>query len=84
MKPWLLPLALLAGSLGLSAVLWVLGFPFFFLFLFVPLVPLLGRKPSLRRCPACGWETAGDEKFCPFDATPLAGTGGERVDGKDR
>ncbi len=56
----------------MTAILWVLGFPFFFLFLFIPLVPFLGQR-DIRRCPACGFETAGPERFCPYDGSPLAG-----------
>jgi hypothetical protein len=48
-----------------------LGFPFFFLFLFIPVIPLLGRRRQVRRCPACGWETEGEERFCPWDGSPL-------------
>ena len=69
MKSWKLSLLLLAGSLALSVAFWMIGMPFFFLFLFVPLLPFLRRKT--RCCPACGWETTGNERFCPYDATPL-------------
>ena len=41
---WLLALALLAVSVGLSAVLFLLGFPFFFVVFFLPLLPLLDRR----------------------------------------
>jgi len=41
---WLLALALLAVSLGLSAVLFLLGIPFFFVVFFLPLIPLLDRR----------------------------------------
>jgi len=54
-----------------TAVSLALGFPFYFLFLFIPLVPLFGRCHRVRRCPACGWETEGSECFCPRDGTPL-------------
>jgi hypothetical protein len=64
-------LILLAGSLAVTLLLWHLGLPFFFLFLFIPLIPVMGQKKTLRRCPACGWETYGAEKYCPYDATPL-------------
>ncbi|MDD1684992.1 MAG: hypothetical protein LUQ19_03775 [Methanoregula sp.] len=64
-------MVLLAGSLALTAVLWMIGLPFFFLFLFVPLLPFFTGRRTLRRCPVCGWETAGSERFCPCDATPL-------------
>ena len=44
MNRWLLALALLGVSLGLSAVLFLLGFPFFFVVFFLPLLPLLDRR----------------------------------------
>jgi len=66
-----LTLILLAVSIAITAVSLALGFPFFFLFLFIPLIPLFGRPPVVKRCPACGWETAGSERFCPYDGTPL-------------
>jgi hypothetical protein len=77
MKPWIMSLILLSGSLALTAVLWMLGLPFFFVFLFIPLIPFLGKSRTVRRCPVCGWETTGSERFCPCDGTPLPGTGGE-------
>jgi len=55
------------------------GLPFFFVFLFFPLIPFFYRKMRVRRCPVCGWET-GDERvaFCPYDGSPLqAPDGGE-------
>jgi len=39
------------------------------------LVLLLPGDLRLNRCPVCGWETTGSERFCPFDATPLNETG---------
>jgi hypothetical protein len=57
-------------------VLWLLHVPFFFLFLFFPLVPFFSRRP-VKRCPVCGWETTGCENFCPFDGSPLAGPDGK-------
>jgi hypothetical protein len=71
MESWKLSLVLLAGSLALTAVLWMMGLPFFFLFLFVPLLPFLSGRRKIRRCRVCGWETAGSERYCPYDATPL-------------
>ena len=83
MRAWQVSLLLLAVSLGITVLLWLMHVPFFFLFLFVPLVPLFSRDRMVKRCPVCGWETTGSENFCPFDATPLAGPGGERGQGKD-
>jgi len=71
MNAWRASLILLIGSLAVTLLMWFLGLPLFFLFLFVPLLPFLGRKTSIRRCPACGWETSGNERYCPYDATPL-------------
>jgi hypothetical protein len=70
MKSWKLSLLLLVGSLIISAIFWMAGLPFFFIFLFIPLVPLLFGRGT-KRCPFCGWETTGSERFCPNDATPL-------------
>jgi hypothetical protein len=82
MKPWILSLILLAGSLAVSAALFLMGLPFFFFFLIIPLIPFLNRKRTVRRCPVCGWETTGSERFCPCDATPLTGSGSETRDGQ--
>jgi hypothetical protein len=75
MKSWHLSLILLFGSLAVTVAGWLLGLPFFFVFLFIPLIPLLRPHRTIRRCPVCGWETAGSEDFCPWDATPLPGAG---------
>jgi len=83
MAPRRTTLILLAVSLAATALMWYLGLPFFFLFLFIPVVPFLRRDRRLRRCPACGWETAGSERFCPYDATPLEAPGGGTGEGKD-
>ena len=75
MKPWKLSLILLGGSLLLTVLFWMTGLPFFFLFLFIPLIPFLSGPGAVRRCPVCGWETSGSERFCPYDATVLEDTG---------
>jgi hypothetical protein len=77
MKRWILSLILLAGSLAVTAILWLSGLPFFFLFLFVPFIPFMHRERKIRQCPVCGWETAGCERFCPWDAAPLTEAGSE-------
>jgi hypothetical protein len=46
MNRWLLALALLAVSVGLSALLYLLGVPFFFVVFLLPLAPFLGRRES--------------------------------------
>jgi hypothetical protein len=73
-RNWMISAGLLAGSLLLSAIFWILGFPFFIAFLFIPFIPFFGKQREVRRCPVCGWETTGSERFCPFDATPLSGS----------
>ncbi len=75
MDSWKLSLILLAGSLLVSISLWSAGLPFFFLFLFVPLFPFFFPRRGVRRCPVCGWETSGNECYCPYDASPLEGNG---------
>jgi len=77
MKPWQMSLILFIGSLAITLVLWALGLPFFFVFLFIPLIPFFLRKETVWRCPVCGWETTGCERFCPWDATPLADSGSD-------
>jgi hypothetical protein len=71
MKPWMMSLLLLIVSLVSTAILWMIGIAFCFLFLFVPLIPFHSGRREYRRCPVCGWETDGNERFCPYDATPL-------------
>jgi len=71
MESWKLSLILFAGSAALTVVLWMTGLPFFFLFLVIPILPFLRRERHVLRCPVCGWESAGSERYCPFDATPL-------------
>lgn len=44
MNRWVLALALLAVSLVLSAILFLLGAPFFFVVFLLPLAPLFGRR----------------------------------------
>jgi hypothetical protein len=66
-----LSLILLAGSIIISMLFWMAGFPFFFFFLVIPIIPSLLRPREIRRCPEFGWETTGRERFCPYDAIPL-------------
>lgn len=44
MNRWALALGLLVVSLGISAALYLLGVPFFFVVFFLPLLPLIGRR----------------------------------------
>ncbi|RPI36090.1 MAG: hypothetical protein EHM53_12950 [Methanoregulaceae archaeon] len=75
MKSWTLSLLLLSGSIALSALFWIAGLPFFFLFLVIPFLPLVFRSGRTKRCPVCGWETTGNERFCPYDANILEDDG---------
>jgi hypothetical protein len=65
------------GSLGLSAVLWIVfGSPVFFLFVpFVPFVLGRGRANDRQRtyqCPTCGFRTTDSRyQYCPRDGTRL-------------
>ncbi|MCQ8894569.1 MAG: hypothetical protein NQU46_08085 [Methanolinea sp.] len=70
----MLSVLLLAGSLLGTAILWLAGFPFFFLFLFIPLIPQVWQERKVRSCPVCGFSTTdGKVAFCPYDGTPLIG-----------
>jgi len=67
-----LSVLLLAGSILVTVTLWLAGFPFFFLFLFIPLIPQVWRERKVRSCPVCGFSTVdGKVAFCPYDGTPL-------------
>jgi hypothetical protein len=73
---WKFSLFLLAGSIIISTIFLIAGLPIFSLFLFVPHVPFLSSdRKKTRRYPACGWKTTGNERFCPYDATPLEDSG---------
>lgn len=68
----MLSILLLAGSLLVTVILWLAGFPFFFLFLFIPLIPQVWKERKVRSCPVCGFSTTdGKVAFCPYDGTPL-------------
>lgn len=72
MRGWILFGGGLAASLLVTAVLWNLGVPGFFLFLFFPFFLLPLRGPAPRRCPVCGFRTrASDARFCPRDGQEL-------------
>lgn len=65
-------LVLLAGSLLASVAFWLAGMPFFFLFLFIPLIPFLSRPREEKECPLCGFKTSDPHiSFCPYDGTAL-------------
>jgi len=81
MESWKTSVILLGASLAVTLLLWWIGLPFFFLF--IPILPFLDRREEIRRCPVCGWETAGSERYCPYDATPLETPKGG-IPGKDR
>ncbi|RQD79738.1 MAG: hypothetical protein D5R96_09570 [Methanocalculus sp. MSAO_Arc2] len=65
----LITFLLLAGSLGITIISFILGYPLFFLLLFIPF--LFSRGKGGKRCPLCGWEAKGSEKFCPYDGAVL-------------
>jgi hypothetical protein len=67
-----LALILLAASVAVTIVLFSLGLPFFFVFLFIPLIPFFPREKRVKQCPLCGFETADERTaFCPYDGTRL-------------
>jgi len=57
-------LILFAGSIVLTVVCLILGFPFFFLFLFFPLVLFFPRRHPVKVCPVCGAGASDDSKYC--------------------
>ncbi|WP_048062130.1 hypothetical protein [Methanocorpusculum labreanum] len=57
-------LALFAGSILLTVVFFLLGLPFFFLFLFVPLFLFFPGKRSRKVCPVCGVVSSNDSAYC--------------------
>jgi hypothetical protein len=65
-------LILLFASLTITIILFSLGLPFFFVFLFIPIIPFFGRKKQVKRCPVCGYETTNERTaFCPYDGSRL-------------
>jgi hypothetical protein len=55
-----------------TVLLFWFGFPFFFVFLFIPLIPFFGRERLVKRCPECGFETTDDRvEYCPYDGSRL-------------
>jgi len=71
MDRWLLSGLLLFVSLVITLLFFMTGIPVFLLFFFLPLIPFLKRPHHLKKCPLCGWETAGSELFCPCDGSRL-------------
>ena len=69
----LIGLITLIVSVFVSIVLWMLGYPFFFLFFFLPLVGFsfsgFGKEErgfhAVRYCPRCGYKLEGWERYCP-------------------
>lgn len=61
---WAPFLAGLAASLALTAVLWRLGFPGFFLFLLFPFL-WFPRGAATPTCPSCGRRAEAGHSFCP-------------------
>jgi hypothetical protein len=62
---------LLAGSIMVTMLSYLLGLPFFFLFLFIPVISLWRRGQKMKHCPVCGYEASGEIRFCPYDGTEL-------------
>lgn len=63
---------LLAGSILVSAILFLAGLPFFFLFLFIPLIPFLRGRREEKTCALCGFRTDDPRiAYCPYDGTAL-------------
>jgi len=63
---------LLAGSIFASVALYLAGLPFFFLFLFIPLIPFLRGRRDEKTCPVCGFRTTDPRiAFCPYDGSQL-------------
>jgi hypothetical protein len=61
-----------------TALLYGLGLPFFFVFLFIPLIPFVRERP-VKRCPRCGFETADlRTAYCPYDGSRLEGPEGRQ------
>ncbi|MCX6693436.1 MAG: hypothetical protein NT074_02640 [Methanomicrobiales archaeon] len=75
MRRWLIAGLLLVVSVGVSVALFLAGVPFFFLFLFIPLIPWFRKQPMERTCPTCGWRTTATISFCPYDGARLVETG---------
>ena len=82
MESWKTGIVLFAGSIIFTVIMWLMHVPFFFVFLFIPLIPFFGSRNRAKRCPVCGWETTGSENFCPYDAAPLTRSGGKGREGE--
>jgi hypothetical protein len=65
--------ATLAASLAVTAALWLLGIPGFFLFLALPFLFLprrLGSAGAVSACLACGEAREPGFRFCPRCGAP--------------
>ena len=51
MKLWEISFMLFLGSLAITIAFWMLGLPFFFVFLFLPLVPFFFKEACLPALP---------------------------------
>ncbi|MDD1716431.1 MAG: hypothetical protein LUQ01_05480 [Methanolinea sp.] len=77
-QAWKLSALLAAGSIAVTVACYLMNLPFFFLFLFIPLIPFFSKDPGIRSCPVCGWETTDLRvAFCPFDGAALPDPGTE-------
>lgn len=62
-----------------TVFLFSLGLPFFFVFLFIPLIPFFSRERNVKRCPECGFETTrGRVEYCPYDGSRLEVSEGDQ------
>ena len=66
-------LALFAGSILLTVLCFLLGLPFFFLFLFVPLFLLFPGRRVQKVCPVCGAVSSRDSAYCRVCGAKLEG-----------
>lgn len=63
----------LAASVAVTALLWALGVPGFFLFLAIPFLffPMRRRPARQGTCPSCGAATEPGHRFCPHRGAAL-------------
>jgi len=67
---WQITLIIFLASVVVTVVCFMLGFPFFFLFLFLPFALFIPHKER-RKCPKCGVEVGRDANYCPICGTEI-------------